>query len=201
VHTAECFTTGASGLSHHYFGNIDSTLFRRLVIPGVLGAVSGAYLLANLPGDAIRPYIALYLIVMGIIIIYKSFREFPPRSVSSHLLPLGFGGAFVDAIGGGGWGPIVASTLIVRGSDVRKTVGTVNAAEFFVTLAASLTFIIALGLAHWPIILGLAIGGLIAAPLGAYACSRIPIRPFMVFVGVLVIVLSARTLLKHYGFI
>lgn len=196
VHAAECFTTGASALSHHAFGNVHAALFKRLVWPGILGAVLGAYILSSFPGDAIRPYVAVYLLVMGVVIIAKAFREFPPRVVTSYVRRLGFAGALVDALGGGGWGPIVASTLIARGGDVRQTVGSVNAAEFFVTLAASVTFVLMLGLTHWQMIAGLALGGLLAAPLGAWACSRIPHRPFMVAVGVLVIVLSLRTLLR-----
>jgi len=199
VHAAECFTTGASALSHHAFGNVDGFLFRRLLVPGILGAILGAYLLSNFPGDELRPFISFYLISIGIIIVYKAFREFPPRRVTSHLIPLGFFGALIDAIGGGGWGPIVASNLIVRGNDIRKTIGSVNAAEFFVTLAASATFLITLGFTNWQIILGLAIGGILAAPLGAWASRYIPIKPFMIFVGILVILISLRTLLIFYG--
>ena len=198
VHAAECFTTGASALSHRAFGNVDGLLFRRLLIPGILGAILGAYILSNFPGDELRPYVSGYLILMGSIIVYKAFREFPPRQVTSHLTPLGFIGAFVDAIGGGGWGPIVASNLIVRGNDIRKTVGTVNATEFFVTLSASATFLITLGLTNWQIILGLAIGGVFAAPLGAWASKHVPIKPFMIFVGVLVMLVSLRTLLMYF---
>jgi len=198
VHAAECFTTGASALSHRAFGNVDGFLFRRLLIPGILGAILGAYILSNFPGDELRPYISSYLIIMGVIIVYKAYREFPPQRVTSHLIPLGFIGAFIDAIGGGGWGPIVTSNLIVRGNDIRKTIGSVNAAEFFVTLAASATFLITLGLTNWHIILGLAIGGIFAAPLGAWASKHVPIKPFMIFVGVLVILVSVRTLLAYF---
>ncbi|MGQ0600882.1 MAG: sulfite exporter TauE/SafE family protein [Anaerolineales bacterium] len=199
VHAAECFSTGASALSHRAFGNVDGVLFRRLLVPGVLGAILGAYILSNFPGDALRPYVAGYLVVIGIVIVYKAFRPFPPREVTSHLVPLGFIGAFVDAVGGGGWGPMVASNLIVRGNDIRKTIGSVNAVEFFVTLAASVTFLITLGLTNWQIILGLGIGGVLAAPLGAWASRHIPVKPFMIFVGVLVILLSTRTLLVVFG--
>ena len=194
VHAAECFTTGASAVSHHAFGNVRAELFRRLVGPGIVGAVIGAYLLSNAPGEALKPYVALYLLVMGIVIVTKAFREFPPARVTTHVAPLGFVGALVDALGGGGWGPIVASTLIARGNDVRQTVGSVNAAEFFVTVAASVTFILMLGLSHWHMIAGLAVGGLVAAPIGAWACSRLPLKPLMAGVGLLVILLSLRTL-------
>lgn len=196
VHAAEVFTTGISGVSHHYFGNVDRRLFWRLVIPGVIGAVIGAYILSQIPGERFKPVIAAYLMGMGILIVVRVFKTVPPLSVTTHLTPLGFFGAFIDAIGGGGWGPVVASTLIARGNHARTTVGSVNAAEFFVTLAASVTFMITMGLSHWPIILGLALGGAVAAPLGAYACKRIPHRPFMLLVGLLLIGLSIRTLIK-----
>lgn len=196
VHAAECFTTGASAISHHAFGNVDRYLFRRLLIPAVLGAIIGAYALSAIDGDVLKPYVSGYLIVMGVVIIAKAFFRVPPRNVTTHLTPLGFFGALVDAMGGGGWGPIVASNLIVRGNDVRITVGSVNAVEFFVTLAASITFLLTIGLTHWTIILGLALGGVIAAPIGAWAAKRIPHKPFMILVGVLVTAVSLRNLLK-----
>jgi len=198
VHAAECFTTGASAISHHAFGNINWLIFRRLLLPGIIGAVLGAYILVSFPGDALKPYVAGYLLIMGCVIVLKSFRRVSRRTVSTHLVPLGFFGGLIDAIGGGGWGPIVTTTLIVRGNHVRQTVGSVNAVEFFVALAASITFILTLGLTNWQIILGLAVGGLLAAPIGAWACNRLPVKPFMILVGTLVITISLRTLLKYY---
>jgi uncharacterized protein len=199
VHAAECFTTGVSAASHRAFGNIDRDQFRRLLLPGVVGAALGAYLLSSLPGDALKPWIAAYLMLMGVVIVAKAFREFPSRRVTSHLAPLGFFGALVDAIGGGGWGPIVASNLLARGNGFRLTVGTVNAVEFFVTLTASVVFLLTLGLANWTLVAGLAIGGVLAAPFGAYLVSRVRPKPFQVAVGVLVIVLSLRTLWQTLG--
>ena len=201
VHAAECFTTGASAISHHAFGNVDKFLFRRLLIPAVIGAIIGAYALSSFPGDALKPWIAGYLLIMGVVIIAKAFMQFPSRNVTSHLVPLGFFGAMIDAIGGGGWGPIVASNLIARGNNVRITVGSVNAVEFFVTLAASVTFFLTLGLTHWQVILGLALGGVAAAPFGAWLSKRIPVRPFMVLVGVLIVILSTRNLLLAFHLI
>ena len=194
VHAAECFTTGASAISHHAFGNVDRFLFRKLLIPAVIGAVIGAYLLSSI-GDVLKPWVSGYLILMGLVIIAKAFFRGAPKNVTTHLPPLGFVGALLDSMGGGGWGPIVASNLIVRGNDVRITVGSVNAVEFFVTLAASITFFLTIGLTHWSIILGLAIGGVIAAPFGAWAAKHIPHKPFMILVGVLVAGLSTRNLL------
>lgn len=199
VHVAECFTTGTSALSHRAFGNIDKTLFKHLLLPGILGAGAGAYLLAKLPGDALKPWIAGYLLLMGAVIVLKAFREFPSRRVTTHLAPLGFFGAMVDAIGGGGWGPIVASNLLARGNAFRLTVGTVNAVEFFVTLTASAVFLLTLGSMDWKLIAGLALGGVLAAPLGAWLVSRVRPKPFQVAVGLLIIGLSLRTLWQAFG--
>ena len=196
VHAAECFTTGASGISHHAFGNVDRVLFRRLLIPAVIGAVVGAYVLTSIDGKVLKPYISVYLVIMGVVIIAKAFTRVPPRKVTTHLAPLGFFGALVDAMCGGGWGPIVASNLIVRGNDTRITVGSVNAVEFFVTLAASVTFFLTIGLTHWNIILALAIGGVIAAPAAAWAAKHIPHKPFMVLVGVLIVVINSLRIFK-----
>ena len=196
VHAAECFTTGASGISHHAFGNVDKVLFRRLLIPAVIGAVVGAYVLTSIDGKVLKPYISVYLVVMGVVIIAKAFTRVPPRKVTTHLAPLGFFGALVDAMCGGGWGPIVASNLIIRGNDTRITVGSVNAVEFFVTLAASITFFLPIGLTHWNIILALAIGGVIAAPLAAWAAKHIPHKPFMVIVGLLIVVINSLRIFK-----
>ncbi len=199
VHAAECFSTGASAASHHIFGNVHKKLFKQLVVPGVAGAVVGAYLLTQLDGDIIKPYIAGYLLLMGIVIIFKAFKKIPQKDVNKHITPLGFFGALIDTIGGGGWGPIVASNLVARGQDVRNTVGSVNAAEFFVTLAASLTFLFTIGFSHPEVIVGLAIGGVLAAPIAAYLTKRIPVKPFMIAVGLLVIGLSIRTMWKVWG--
>ncbi|GEP43944.1 sulfite exporter TauE/SafE family protein [Brevifollis gellanilyticus] len=200
VHAAECFTTGASAISHHAFGNISRDLFRRLLIPGIIGAAIGAYVLSSFDGEVIKPYIAGYLLLMGVVIIIKAFKRFPPREVTTKLTPLALFGAFMDAVGGGGWGPIVATNLIVRGNSVRETVGSVNAVEFFVTMSASITFFFTLGLDHWQVIAGLAAGGVIAAPFGAFLTKRLPHRPMMITVGILVIFMSARTLLKALGY-
>jgi len=196
VHAAECFTTGASGLSHHAFDNIDHSLFRRLVLPGVVGAVVGAYILSSLPGDALKPYVAAYLFVMGIVIVGKGFGGFTPRRVTTHIRRLGFLGALLDSMGGGGWGPIVTGTLVARGNDVRKTVGSVNASEFFVTVASSVTFFLTIGFTKWRTIAALALGGLPAAPIAAWACKHLPVKRMMVLVGLLLIATSLRTLLR-----
>ena len=197
VHTAEVFTTAISGISHWKFGNLDKTLARRLIIPGVVGGIVGAYLLANLPGNVIKPFISLYLLLMGIRILVKAFRNLEANEALPHqrnLTLLGLAGGVCDAIGGGGWGPIVTTTLVSRGSSPRKTIGSVNFSEFFVTFAEVLTFIATIGLANWQVILGLAIGGAIAAPFGAFLTQKIPAKPMMILVGGLIILLSLSTI-------
>lgn len=194
VHAAECFTTGASAISHHAFGNIDRKLFRRLLLPGMLGAGIGAYVLSQVDGAMLKPWVAGYLLLMGIVILSKAFRELVPREVTSHVSTVGFIGALLDAMGGGGWGPIVASNLIARGHELRLTVGSVNAVEFFVTLTASVVFLLTMGVSHWGIVLGLALGGVVAAPFGAWLVRFVKPRLLMPVVGVLVIGLSIRTL-------
>jgi uncharacterized protein len=198
VHAAECFTTGTSAISHHAFGNIDRKLFRRLLLPGMLGAGIGAYVLTSIDGDILKPWIAGYLLLMGVMILFKSFRELVPKEVTSHLSMLGFFGALMDAIGGGGWGPIVASNLIARGHELRLTVGSVNAVEFFVTLTASVVFLLTMGTGHLGIVLGLALGGVVAAPLGAWLLRFVRPRLLMPVVGVLVIGLSFRSLYQVF---
>jgi len=195
VHAAECFTTGASALSHWRLGNIDRGLFLRLVLPGVLGAALGALLLSALPGEAMKPWVAAYLLVMGVLILRKALAPPVPAGPLRRVAPLGFIGALVDSLGGGGWGPVVSSTLLARGGEFRKVVGSVNASEFFVTAASSAVFLVTLGLGHGDVILALAVGGVLAAPLGAWAAKHIRPRPLMLVVGLVVIALSLRTLL------
>ncbi len=199
VHAAEVVTTGISGLSHWRAGNVHFDLAKRLVIPGVLGGVLGAYVLSNLDGDVIKPYVAIYLAGMGLVVIFRAFRSLAPRQVRTWLLPLALGGGFMDAIGGGGWGPVITSTLLARGNEPRFTVGSVNLTEFFVTLAQSITFVITLGggelSEYGVIILGLLIGGALAAPLAAVVAKRLPHRPFMLLVGLMILFLNIRTLI------
>jgi uncharacterized protein len=198
VHAAETFTTAASGLSHWKLGNVDRRLIWRLAVPGIIGGIIGAYVLSNVPGDAFRPYISAYLLLLGLFIIYKavhrkpSFVDVPPNNVA----PLGFVGGLVDAIGGGGWGPIVTSTLLGQGATPRYAIGSVSLAEFFVTFAISATFFLTIGLELWPIITGLIVGGVIAAPLAALTTKHLPAKVLMILVGCVIVLLSLRTILK-----
>ena len=199
VHMAEVVTTGISGFSHWRLGNVDWKLVRRLLLPGVVGGVVGAYLLTSIDGNIIKPYIAAYLLVMGGVIIYKAFTMKPRNKPDEYHGPrvswLGLIGGFCDAIGGGGWGPVVTSTLVARGKYARTTIGSVNFSEFFVTFAESITFVLALSFGqYWQIILGLLIGGAIAAPLAALLSQKLPLKTLMIVVGILIILLSLRTL-------
>jgi len=197
VHTSEMFTTAVSGLSHFKFGNVDRRIFAKLLIPGIIGGVLGAYILTELPGGKIRPFVSIYLLIMGLIILVKAFKKIQRREAKTRLIPLGLFGGFFDAIGGGGWGPIVTTTLVAGGNTPRIAIGSVNSAEFFVTVSESITFFSTIGtllVKHWEKIFGLMVGGVIAAPLAAYLCKRMPTRTLMILVGILIIGLSIRIL-------
>jgi len=197
VHVAEMFTTGASAISHHRFGNINKKLVKHLLIPGVLGSITGAYLLSDvINGDFIKPFIAVYMIILAIIIIKKALKKTIIKKKTKKLSVLAAFGGFMDSVGGGGWGPIVTSTLLGRGRNPRYTIGSVNAAEFAVSFASGITFMLFGGIHGWQVIIGLILGGVIAAPLGAYFLNKIKRKPMMIAVGILIILLSLKTLSK-----
>lgn len=194
VHTAEVFTTMVSGISHLRFGNVDRQLLKRLVVPGILGGIVGAYFLTSLPAKTIKPFVAAYLLLMGIRIFWRAFNGRKGEKHYKRLFPLGIAGGFLDAVGGGGWGPVVTTTLVANGHKPRYAIGSVNLSEFFVTLAEAATFYALIGIAHWRIIVGLIIGGVLAAPMAAYVCKRVPTKALMIIVGVVITVLSLRTI-------
>jgi uncharacterized membrane protein YfcA len=197
VHVAEMFTTGASAVSHHKFGNINKKLVKHLLIPGVLGSITGAYLLADvIDGDVIKPFIAVYMMVLAVVIIKKALVKNIVKKKTKRLDLLASFGGFMDSVGGGGWGPIVTSTLLGRGRNPRYTIGSVNAAEFAVSFASGVTFMIFGGISGWQVIIGLILGGVIAAPLAAFLVNKIQRKPMMIAVGILIIILSLRTLSK-----
>jgi uncharacterized membrane protein YfcA len=197
VHVAEMFTTGVSAISHHRFGNINKKLVKHLLIPGVLGSITGAYLLSDIiDGEDIKPFIAVYMIILAVIIIRKALAKTIIKKKTKKLGILAAFGGFMDAVGGGGWGPIVTSTLLGRGRNPRYTIGSVNAAEFAVSFASGITFMLFGGIHGWQVIIGLILGGVIAAPLGAYLVNKIKRKPMMIAVGVLIILLSLKTLSK-----
>lgn len=197
VHTAEVFTTGVSGLSHLLLKNVNLKLFFKLAVPGVIGSVTGAYLLSNLlDGNFIKPYISAYLLIIGILMLIKSFKVVKPKDNVKNISLLGIAGGFFDAIGGGGWGPIVTSNLIFQGKTPKETIGTVNTAEFFVTFFSTGVFIFFVGIDSWKIILGLILGGVIAAPIGALMVNKINPKALMILVGILIIITSSYTIYK-----
>lgn len=197
VHVSEMFTTGASALSHHRFGNINKKLVKHLLIPGVLGSITGAYLLSDvIDGDIIKPFIAVYMIILAVVIIRKALRKSVVKKKTKKLGALAVFGGFMDSVGGGGWGPIVTSTLLGRGRNPKYTIGSVNAAEFAISFASGITFMLFGGIHGWQIIFGLIFGGVISAPIAAYLVNKIKRKPMMIAVGVLIIVLSLKTLSK-----
>jgi siroheme synthase-like protein len=196
VHASEIFTSGVSGLMHLKFGNVRTKLFKKLLLPGIVGAIIGAYILSSLQnyGHIIKPIVSAYTLFLGIKILLKAIAKNKNTKPLKRIGPLAFIGAFLDSIGGGGWGPIVTSTLISRGGHPRYTIGSVNLTEFFVTVASSITFIMMIGLTHWQIIAGLIIGGSIAAPFGALLTKRLNVKTIMILVGIIVIITSLRTI-------
>ena len=200
VHIAEIFTTGFSGFSHWKLGNVNKSLFKRLLIPGVIGGLIGAYLVTSLDGDMLRPWIAAYLVVIGIFIISKAFRPIHIRTEPpTYVAPLAVTGGFVDAIGGGGWGPVVTTSLLGSGQDPRTTIGSVNAAEFFLAISTGLSFAMLGGLTHWTTIAGLVLGGLFAAPFAAVLVRYLPTRALLIIVGLLITSLSVWNLTKVFA--
>lgn len=201
IHTAEMFASGASGYSHYRFGNVNKKLFKALVIPGVLGAIAGAFLLVKF-GDShaqyIRPILATYTLILGVKFIFNAFKKKVTTKKFRHYKALAGTGGFLDSFGGGGWGPIVTSTLINKGRTPRYVIGTVSLTEFFVTLASAFSFFLMIGVTHWQVIVALIIGGLFAAPLAAKLTGKMPRKTSFILLGTLVIIWSIRILVKSF---
>lgn len=197
IHTAEMFSSGASGFSHYRFGNVNKKLFRTLLIPGILGAIIGALLLSYL-GERntiwVRPILSVYTMILGIRIISQAFKKAQTQKKIKRAGWLAGAGGFLDSFGGGGWGPLVTSTLISKGKSPRFVIGTVSLTEFFVTLSSALTFFVMLGVTHIQVIAGLIVGGLIAAPLAARLAGKLPLRTMLIAVGIIIIFSSIRIL-------
>lgn len=201
VHAAEVFTTAASAGSHAWHRNITWSLWIPLAIAGMIGGVLGAYVLTGIEGQTIKPFILAYLGTLGLYIIWRGFRQARPRHVRSFWgAPLGLAGGFMDAVGGGGWGPTVTTALVGAGKEPRRAIGTVNAAEFVVTVAISATFVWALVTGHWSeagglrdhawAIGGLVAGGLVAAPFAGWIAKSVPPRILTFLVGGLIVILA-----------
>lgn len=202
VHIAEIFTTAASGASHWWHRNIDWTIVRRVAVPGVIGGVLGATVLSNVDGKLIAPLVTVYLALMGVVILARAMRVFATVEPSRRGMPaIGFAGGMLDAIGGGGWGPIVASSLVGSGHVPRYVIGSVNLTEFFVTVATSATFIVTLGFADLAPVIPLVLGGIVSAPFAGYLVKIVSTRVLMLLVGSLILILSLRSLLRLVGWL
>jgi len=198
VHIAAVFTTGLSGISHVNLGNVSKDLFIRLLIPGIIGALFGVLLVTQIDMDIFKPIMCAYLLVMGLIIVKKAFKKKSQQlsSNTSNIGKLAFFGGFVDSAGGGGWGPIVTTNLLGKGQDPRSTIGSVNFAEFFLTLSTAGFFTIFVTASPWISVAGLVVGGLFAAPFAALLCRKIPPKILMIIVGLVVCVVSMFTLVQ-----
>lgn len=204
VHSSEIFTSGVSGYMHLKFGNVNSRLFKIVLIPGVIGAALGAFLITKLAdmevvATYLSPAISVYTAILGILILRKALAKPTKKKPVRQIGLLAWFGGFVDAIGGGGWGPIVNSTLIASGRHPRYTIGSVNLAEFFVSFASSVVFALYAGLDNYGmVILGLILGGMIAAPIAARLAQKLPVKTMMILVGIVVILVSLRKIIKFF---
>ncbi len=201
VHTAEVFSSAASGYSHYKFGNVNKKLFKALVIPGVIGAILGAILLTWLGNaDAVwlRAVLACYTMFLGVKFLINAFREQRQQKKFKHYSALAGAGGFLDSFGGGGWGPLVTTTLINKGRSPKYVIGSVSLTEFFVTLASAFTFFTLLGVSHWQVIAALMIGGFVAAPIAAKLTGKMPKKTAYILLGILVIIWSLRILVKAF---
>lgn len=191
VHAAEIFSTGVSGAAHAWRRNVDWKLVARLAPAGVIGGIGGAAIASFAPVEIIKPIVSLYLLAMGAVVIGLALRGGEARpAVPAGVRRVGFLGGLLDAAGGGGWGPITTTTLLGRGHAPRRAIGSVNLSEFFVTVAISATFFLTLGGVRWSDIAGLLVGGVLAAPVAAFAVSTVQPRMLMGVVGTFVCALA-----------
>lgn len=195
VHAAEVFTTGASGVSHAWFKNLDRQIFFKLVLPGMIGGAVGAWLLGNLDGNLLKPFVWGYLLLTGVLLLRRAWSRSEPGLARAPSYALGGAAGFLDAVGGGGWGTVTTPTLIARGVPPRYAIGTTNAAEFFVTLTISITFLFTFDWRRFDLVIALLGGGVIAAPLGAWVAKHVPPRVAMIAIGLLIIGLSINGLI------
>lgn len=192
VHVIKNFTGAVAGLSHVLHKNVDWRLFWRLLIPGAVGGAIGAYLLTNIDAAIAKPLVLTYLAAIGLYLLFRALHAPPAERQPKLVEPLGFAGGFLDATGGGGWGPVVTSNLLVQGAQPRIVIGTVNTAELFIALTISGAFLLTLGIeAFSTAAIGLLIGGVAAAPLGGFVAKRVDARLLMVMVGIVLTATSA----------
>lgn len=203
VHLSEILSNGIAGWMHYRMGNVNWKLFRLLIIPGILGAVTGAYLLSSLEhySQYTKPLVSVYTLILGGVILSKAYKAKGPKLAKDKIKKislLGLFGGFIDAVGGGGWGSIVLSSLIAGGRNPRFSLGTVKITRFFIASMSSLTFLTMLNGAHWEAVAGLVIGSALAAPIAARVSNKISVKTIMVAVGIIVILVSLRSIV---GFI
>jgi uncharacterized membrane protein YfcA len=199
VHLSEILSCGIAGWMHYRMGNINWKLFKLLVIPGIIGAVTGAYLLSSLEhySTYTKPVVSVYTLILGIVIFRKAFNTQKKKSADKvkRISLLGLGGGFIDAVGGGGWGSIVLSTLIAGGRSPRFSLGTVKLSRFFVAMMGSITFIAMVSSDHWQAVAGLILGSALASPIAAKISNKISAKTIMVAVSVIVILISIRSII------
>lgn len=200
THLAEVFTTGVSGVAHLKMGNVNKKLFFSLLIPGIIGALIGTYILGHIDGKVLKPYISAYLLLMGLYVLSKAFRHIRARHEisSAKVAPLALFGSFMDTAGGGGWGPIVTTSLVGSGHDPRTTIGSVNFAEFFLTIIVATALFSILDHSVWIIVSGLVVGGLFAAPFAAYITKHLKTKTLLILVGSLISLISIFNLYKVF---
>ncbi|TWF34881.1 putative membrane protein YfcA [Chitinophaga polysaccharea] len=204
VHISEILSCGIAGWMHLRMGNVNKKLFKLLILPGIAGAVIGAYLLSSLEHYAqyTKPLVSLYTLILGIVILKRAIQAQRKKVVTNKIKRigfLGFGGGFIDAIGGGGWGSIVLSSLIAGGRHPRFSLGTVKATRFFIAMLSSLTFVTVLSHVHWDAVLGLVLGSAIASPIAARVSNKISAKTIMVAVAVIVILVSMKSIYTFVG--
>ncbi|MDE1894783.1 MAG: sulfite exporter TauE/SafE family protein [Pseudomonadota bacterium] len=197
VHYAEAFTCGASGISHLLAGNVRRALFLALAIPGVIGALLGTLVAIHVPAEWMRAALTPYLLGMGIFLLFR--RHHPPgerHDVPAGTAATGLVAGFADAIGGGGWSALTVTTLLARGLPPRAVVGSVHLAKCTVSVAAGISFMLAIGVSHASAVLGLIIGGVLAAPFGAFFVRRVPARAAALLAGLAVLALGANNMFQ-----
>jgi uncharacterized membrane protein YfcA len=200
MHTSEIFTTGSSSLVYMRYKNINIKLFKALLWPGIIGTIIGATVVSFVSKDnisIIKPIVALYTLTLGVLIILRALKiNLRNNNKIKQIFPVAFFGGFLDSVGGGGWGPIVTTSLVAGGRNLRYAIGSSHLAKFFVALVSTITFSFIIGISHWKIIFGLVIGSMIAAPISIYLSNKIPIKKGLILVGSLVIIISLKTIIQ-----
>jgi uncharacterized membrane protein YfcA len=200
IHIAEIFVSGSSGLNHWKIGNIDTKLFKKLLIPGIIGAILGALIIAKVKIPYLSIIISIYLLFMGIFLIAKAYSKIKLqfKQNNSVVIPLAVTGGFVDGAGGGGWGPVVTTSLLGGKMEPKKVIGTVNASEFFINLASAVSLLFLVKVTDWEALAGLIIGGFLVAPYAARVTSKMSVKMILTFVGVLITVISLRKIFNFF---